>query len=162
MESFIYQTTLVDLAFYPSPPLFNNLALGSLFSFSIFFLAACVPEYSKINGHDLAFSVWTSIMEIGPMLLALSVALPQLHSPRFLVDENMLILQLFNICKLQNSPPPDSSPLAMSIYLVSTPSQSNRSSILSLCPCFDDENIPQIISCLLNFFPSNVSQTTFF
>ncbi|XP_031275910.1 L-type lectin-domain containing receptor kinase S.4-like [Pistacia vera] len=44
-------------AFYSSPIQFKNLTTGKVFSFSTSFAVAIVPEYPKLGGHGLAFTI---------------------------------------------------------------------------------------------------------
>ncbi|KAF1883966.1 hypothetical protein Lal_00012926 [Lupinus albus] len=44
-------------AFYPSPFQFKNSTNGKVFSFSTSFALAIVPEYPKLGGHGLAFTI---------------------------------------------------------------------------------------------------------
>nr|DAD26496.1 TPA_asm: hypothetical protein HUJ06_027964 [Nelumbo nucifera] len=48
---------LVGHAFYPSPLRFKNSTDGTAFSFSTSFAFAIVPEYPKLGGHGLAFTI---------------------------------------------------------------------------------------------------------
>ncbi|CAA6655021.1 unnamed protein product [Spirodela intermedia] len=48
---------LIGRAFYPLPVRFRNATDGSVFSFSTAFAFAIVPEYPKLGGHGLAFTV---------------------------------------------------------------------------------------------------------
>ncbi|GLT37499.1 hypothetical protein SLA2020_118120 [Shorea laevis] len=47
-------------AFYSSPFLFKNSSSGEAFSFSASFAFAIVPEYPKLGGHGLAFTIASS------------------------------------------------------------------------------------------------------
>ncbi|KAL8093473.1 L-type lectin-domain containing receptor kinase S.4 [Apium graveolens] len=44
-------------AFYPNPIKFKNSRTGKMFSFSTAFAIAIVPEYAKLGGHGLAFTI---------------------------------------------------------------------------------------------------------
>ncbi|KAE9592057.1 hypothetical protein Lal_00038308 [Lupinus albus] len=48
---------LMGHAFYPSPFQFKNSTNGKVFSFSTSFALAIVPEYPKLGGHGLAFTI---------------------------------------------------------------------------------------------------------
>lgn len=48
---------LLGHAFYPSPFRFKNSSDGKAFSFSTTFAFAIVPEYPKLGGHGLAFTI---------------------------------------------------------------------------------------------------------
>ncbi|XP_019459040.1 PREDICTED: L-type lectin-domain containing receptor kinase S.4-like isoform X2 [Lupinus angustifolius] len=48
---------LLGHAFYPSPFHFKNSTNGKVFSFSTSFALAIVPEYPKLGGHGLAFTI---------------------------------------------------------------------------------------------------------
>ncbi|KAL2549611.1 L-type lectin-domain containing receptor kinase S.4 [Forsythia ovata] len=47
----------VGHAFYQSPTKFKNFTTGKVFSFSTAFAFAIVPEYEKLGGHGLAFTI---------------------------------------------------------------------------------------------------------
>ncbi|XVE96917.1 hypothetical protein REPUB_Repub02eG0265200 [Reevesia pubescens] len=51
---------LLGQAFYSSPFRFKNSTNGQAFSFSTSFALAVVPEYPKLGGHGLAFTISTS------------------------------------------------------------------------------------------------------
>lgn len=51
---------LFGRAFYPSPLRFKNSTDGQAYSFSTNFAFAIVPEYQKLGGHGLAFTIATS------------------------------------------------------------------------------------------------------
>ncbi|CAL0304482.1 unnamed protein product [Lupinus luteus] len=51
---------LIGHAFYPSPFQFKNSTNGKVFSFSTSFALAIVPEYPKLGGHGLAFTIAAS------------------------------------------------------------------------------------------------------
>ena len=51
---------LMGHAFYNSPFQFKNSTNGKAFSFSTSFAFAIVPEYPKLGGHGLAFTVASS------------------------------------------------------------------------------------------------------
>lgn len=51
---------LIGHAFYPSPFQFKDSTTGKAFSFSTSFALAIVPEYPKLGGHGLAFTLATS------------------------------------------------------------------------------------------------------
>ncbi|KMZ57185.1 putative Kinase [Zostera marina] len=51
---------LIGRAFYPSPLRFKNSTDGRAFSFSTSFVFAIVPEYQKLGGHGLAFTIANS------------------------------------------------------------------------------------------------------
>lgn len=51
---------LIGHAFYTSPFRFKNSTSGAAFSFSATFGLAIVPEYPKLGGHGLAFTIATS------------------------------------------------------------------------------------------------------
>ncbi|XWS59853.1 hypothetical protein CRYUN_Cryun08bG0157600 [Craigia yunnanensis] len=51
---------LLGHAFYSSPFRFKNSTNGQAFSFSTSFALAVVPEYPKLGGHGLAFTITTS------------------------------------------------------------------------------------------------------
>ncbi|KAI4356500.1 hypothetical protein L6164_000522 [Bauhinia variegata] len=51
---------LMGHAFYPTPFKFKNSTSGKAFSFSTSFALAIVPEYPKLGGHGLAFTIATS------------------------------------------------------------------------------------------------------
>ncbi|XP_042474940.1 L-type lectin-domain containing receptor kinase S.4 [Macadamia integrifolia] len=53
-------TRLIGHAFYPSPLQFKNSTDGKAFSFSSSFALAIVPEYPKLGGHGLAFTISTT------------------------------------------------------------------------------------------------------
>ena len=58
---------LMGHAFYPSPFNFKNSTNGKVFSFSTSFALAIVPEYPRLGGHGLAFTIATSKeLKIGP------------------------------------------------------------------------------------------------
>ncbi|KAF8402960.1 hypothetical protein HHK36_011053 [Tetracentron sinense] len=48
---------LMGHAFYPHPLQFKNSSVGTAFSFSTSFAFAIVPEYPKLGGHGLAFTI---------------------------------------------------------------------------------------------------------
>ncbi|KAK4419040.1 L-type lectin-domain containing receptor kinase S.4 [Sesamum alatum] len=48
---------LIGHAFYPSPIQFKNSTNGSVFSFSTCFAFSIHPEYPKLGGHGLAFTI---------------------------------------------------------------------------------------------------------
>ncbi|XP_059666298.1 L-type lectin-domain containing receptor kinase S.4-like [Cornus florida] len=48
---------LIGHAFYPNPIKFKNSIDGTPFSFSTAFAFAIVPEYAKLGGHGLAFTI---------------------------------------------------------------------------------------------------------
>uniref|UniRef100_A0A5B6YXT2 non-specific serine/threonine protein kinase n=2 Tax=Davidia involucrata TaxID=16924 RepID=A0A5B6YXT2_DAVIN len=48
---------LIGHAFYPNPIKFKNTSDGRAFSFSTAFAFAIVPEYEKLGGHGLAFTI---------------------------------------------------------------------------------------------------------
>ncbi|PIN17078.1 Serine/threonine protein kinase [Handroanthus impetiginosus] len=48
---------LIGRAFYPSPIHFKNSTYGSVFSFSTCFVFSIHPEYPKLGGHGLAFTI---------------------------------------------------------------------------------------------------------
>ncbi|XP_060201997.1 L-type lectin-domain containing receptor kinase S.4-like [Lycium barbarum] len=50
-------TRLMGHAFYSSPFQFKNSTNGTVFSFSTCFALAIVPEYAKLGGHGLAFTI---------------------------------------------------------------------------------------------------------
>lgn len=50
-------TRLVGHAFYHTPIKFKNSTTGKAFSFSTAFAFAIVPEYEKLGGHGLAFTI---------------------------------------------------------------------------------------------------------
>lgn len=50
-------TRLIGHAFYPNPIQFINSTDGKAFSFSTAFAFAIVPEYAKLGGHGLAFTI---------------------------------------------------------------------------------------------------------
>ncbi|XP_078428252.1 concanavalin A-like lectin protein kinase family protein [Wolffia australiana] len=60
-EGFIRLTNetsrLIGRAFYPLPVRFRNSSDGSVFSFSTAFAFAIIPEYPKLGGHGLAFTI---------------------------------------------------------------------------------------------------------
>ncbi|XP_061371886.1 L-type lectin-domain containing receptor kinase S.4-like [Gastrolobium bilobum] len=51
---------LMGHAFYPTPFQFKKSSDGKVFSFSSLFALAIVPEYPKLGGHGLAFTIATS------------------------------------------------------------------------------------------------------
>ncbi|KAK7286771.1 hypothetical protein RJT34_22000 [Clitoria ternatea] len=51
---------LIGHAFYPTPFQFKNSSDGKAFSFSSSFALVIVPEYPKLGGHGLAFTIATS------------------------------------------------------------------------------------------------------
>lgn len=51
---------LIGHGFYPSPFQLKNSTTGKVFSFSSSFALAIVPEYPKLGGHGLAFTIATS------------------------------------------------------------------------------------------------------
>ncbi|XVF08139.1 hypothetical protein REPUB_Repub06bG0200100 [Reevesia pubescens] len=53
-------TRLLGHAFYSSPVRFKNSTNGQAFSFSTSFALAIVPEYPKLGGHGLAFTISNS------------------------------------------------------------------------------------------------------
>ncbi|XP_020101832.1 L-type lectin-domain containing receptor kinase S.4-like [Ananas comosus] len=53
-------TRLIGHAFYPTSLRFKNGTDGAVFSFSTAFAFAIVPEYPKLGGHGLAFTIATS------------------------------------------------------------------------------------------------------
>ncbi|XP_043703038.1 L-type lectin-domain containing receptor kinase S.4 [Telopea speciosissima] len=53
-------TRLIGHAFYPSALQFKNSTDGTAFSFSSSFAFAIVPEYPKLGGHGLAFTISTT------------------------------------------------------------------------------------------------------
>lgn len=50
-------TRIIGHAFYPNPIQFINSTDGKAFSFSTAFAFAIVPEYAKLGGHGLAFTI---------------------------------------------------------------------------------------------------------
>ncbi|RHN46177.1 putative protein kinase RLK-Pelle-L-LEC family [Medicago truncatula] len=48
---------LLGHAFYPQPFQIKNKTTGKVFSFSSSFALACVPEYPKLGGHGMAFTI---------------------------------------------------------------------------------------------------------
>ncbi|OVA15592.1 Protein kinase domain [Macleaya cordata] len=52
-----HTSRLLGHAFYPSPLQFRNSTTGKAFSFSTCFAFAIVPEYQKLGGHGLAFTI---------------------------------------------------------------------------------------------------------
>lgn len=48
---------LIGHAFYQAPINFKNSTTGKVFSFSTAFVFAMVPEYEKLGGHGLAFTI---------------------------------------------------------------------------------------------------------
>ncbi|KAJ4977969.1 hypothetical protein NE237_008749 [Protea cynaroides] len=53
-------TRLIGRAFYPSALQFKNSTDGTVYSFSSSFAFALVPEYPKLGGHGLAFTICTN------------------------------------------------------------------------------------------------------
>jgi hypothetical protein len=51
---------LLGHAFYPSPFKFKNSSNGTALSFSTCFVFIIVPEYPKLGGHGLAFTIATT------------------------------------------------------------------------------------------------------
>ncbi|KAF6151377.1 hypothetical protein GIB67_012237 [Kingdonia uniflora] len=58
---------LIGRAFYPKPLRFRNFSDGKAFSFSSYFAFAVVPEYPKLGGHGLAFTISKSKAPIGAL-----------------------------------------------------------------------------------------------
>jgi serine/threonine protein kinase len=52
---------LIGRGFYPTPLQFRNTDTGTAFSFSTAFAFAIVPEYAKLGGHGLAFTIAPSM-----------------------------------------------------------------------------------------------------